>query len=85
MTDSIISPVIKEIYKGCESERAFGTMKEIARYHRIQASRGFREAAKASSDLLKAAGLKTRILSYPAELKNVCFTQRMFRDRKSVV
>lgn len=80
MTDSIISPVIKEIYKGCESERAFGTMKEIARYHRIQASRGFREAAKASCDLLKAAGLKTRILSYPAELKNVCFTQRMFRE-----
>lgn len=80
VADGKIFPIINEIYKGCESERVFQTMKEIARYHRIQASEGYREAAKAVYEILKTAGLKTRILSYPADLKNVCFTQRIFRE-----
>lgn len=80
MADSKIFPMINEIYKACEGERAFQAMKKIARYHRIQASKGYREAAKASSAFLKAAGLKTRILSYPADLENVCFTQCIFRE-----
>lgn len=80
MTDSKIFSITNKIYNCCQSERAFRMVKEIAQYHRIQASRGYREAAKASCRLLRDAGLEARILSYPADLKKVCFTQRMFRE-----
>ncbi len=80
MTDSKILRITNRIYDHCEGKRAFFAMKEIARYHRIQASEGYREAAEASCGLLRAAGLKARILNYPADLKSVCFTQRIFRE-----
>ena len=80
MADNKIFPIINEIYGQCQEERAFRIMKEVARHHRIQASEGYREAARASWELLKAGGLSARILSYPADLQNVCFTQRIFRE-----
>lgn len=64
----------------CNGDRTYKIMKQIARYHRIQASEGYREAAEKASAILKHRNVGNVIKKYPADLKTTCFTQKMFRE-----
>lgn len=47
--------------------RALDTVADIIRHHRIQASPGFRDAARALVPRLEQAGLQVQIMSFPAD------------------
>jgi len=67
------------------SREASGTMAkehvaQISRYHRIQASPGFREAANWCKRTLRSYGLDARLLEYPADGKTTYWTQLMYKE-----
>lgn len=72
--------VVDTIYDSCDGDRTHKIMKQIARYHRIQASEGYRQAALTTNNILNQLGVKSEVKSYPADLKTKCFTQTMFRE-----
>jgi hypothetical protein len=53
---------------------------EIARYHRIQASPGYREAAAWCDAAFGAAGLEHRVISFPYDGKETYWTSRSFEE-----
>ncbi len=63
MFTSLWTTIRKEI----SGAAAANAIAEIARYHRIQASPGFRRAAEWVHEQLARAGLQTRILPFPAD------------------
>lgn len=70
-----------DIFKAnIDANRAFSYVQEIAKYHRIQASRGYRAAAKASKKILETRNVKTQIISYPANFNTYYFTQKQFKE-----
>lgn len=80
MENTKIFDVVSKIYDACDGNKTHKTMKQIARFHRIQASEGYRQAAILTSSILSQNGVTNEIKSYPADLKNSCFTQSMFRE-----
>jgi len=56
------------------------TVAEIARFHRIQASPGFRRAAEWIFEHLNQAGLQTQVLSYPAETSTRFWSLPSFQE-----
>ena len=60
------------IWGAVSGEAALQNVIDLSRFHRIQASPGYRRAAQWLHRALLAAGLEAEILSYPAEEK-VCF------------
>lgn len=75
-----IFDVVDTLYKFCDGNRTYRMMKQISRYHRIQASEGYRQAAVKVSEILEQRKVKNEIKKYPADLKTACFTQKMFRE-----
>ena len=55
---------------------------EISRYHRIQASPDYRQAAEMVCETLLAWGLETEILSYPANESNQYWGMRKVRTAR---
>lgn len=55
-------------------------VREISKYHRIQASEGYRKAAEKAAELLSRNGIHTRIHRYPSDGKTYCFTQKLFKE-----
>ncbi len=55
-------------------------VEQICRYHRIQASPGFRQAAQWCQQTLQEYGLPAKILEYPADPKTTYWTQAMFKE-----
>lgn len=53
---------------------------EIARFHRIQASPGFRAAAHTVADALRGFGLDARVISYPADGETTFWSMRTFLE-----
>lgn len=80
MTNTKIFDVVNKIYSACNGDKTHKVMKQIAGFHRIQASKGYRQAADAVSNILSQQGVLHEIKSYPADLKTYCFTQKMFRE-----
>lgn len=72
--------IIDTLNSSCDGERIHKIMKQISRYHRIQASEGYRQAAATASEILRQRNVENRIKSYPADLKTSCFTQKLFRE-----
>jgi hypothetical protein len=68
---------IREEFSG---QAAKGYVIDIARYHRIQASPGFRQAAHYCLERLHEAGVKAEILSFPADEKTQYWSARMFQE-----
>lgn len=60
--------------------KAMSFTKEISSFHRIQASQGYRDAAKSAAELLLKNGIPTSIRSYPADGKAHYFTQKSFKE-----
>lgn len=70
-----------EIINGvCSGSEAMSFVKEISIFHRIQASKGYRDAAECASRLLRLNGLEVSIDRYPADGKTLCFTQKLFKE-----
>ncbi len=61
-------------------EAAKGYVADLTRYHRIQASPGFREAAKYCEERLKGFGIRAELLSFPADTRTAYWSQRMFQE-----
>lgn len=72
--------VVDRLNTACDGERIHKIMKQVARYHRIQASEGYRQAAVLSNEILRQRNVESEIKRYPADLKTFCFTQKMFRE-----
>jgi aminopeptidase YwaD len=53
---------------------------EITRFHRIQASPGFRAAAQYVADALREASLDARVISYPADGETTFWSMRTFLE-----
>ena len=80
MGQTKIFDVVDKIYHSCDGDHTHKVMKQIARFHRIQASEGYRQAAVVTSNILCQQGIKNEMRSYPADLKTKCFTQTLFRE-----
>ncbi|MGQ9477448.1 MAG: DUF4910 domain-containing protein [Candidatus Bipolaricaulia bacterium] len=59
--------VIELIKRELSGERALDLVAGLTRYHRIQASPGFRAAAEFAVERLEEAGLEVELLSFPAD------------------
>jgi len=59
--------ILKAIQEEFSGEEAKSFVGEIIRFHRIQASPGFREAANLCLNILKESKVKAEILSFPAD------------------
>ena len=68
---------IREEFSG---QAATGYVIDIARYHRMQASPGFRRAAHYCLERLREAGVEAEILSFPADEKTKYWSARMFQE-----
>jgi len=75
---------IKELmdrFQGSVSgQRAWQTVVDLTRYHRIQASPGYRAAAQYMLERLQAAGVDARIHSYAADGKTVFWTSSLSEE-----
>lgn len=76
MFDALMTTLRKEI-SGAAAKNCVG---EIIRFHRIQASPGFRAAAHYVAETLREAGLEARILSYPTDGETTFWSMRTFHE-----
>ncbi len=68
---------IREEFSG---QAATGYVIDIARYHRMQASPGFRRAAHYCLERLREASVQTEIISFPADDTTQYWSARMFQE-----
>lgn len=68
---------IREEFSG---QAAKGYVIDIARYHRMQASPGFRQAAYYCLERLREAGIQAEVLSFPADEKTKYWSNQMFQE-----
>jgi len=64
----------------CSGAAAYQSIADISRHHRIQASPGFRQAAKYIYRQLTEAGVQAQILSYPANVETTFWGARSFQE-----
>lgn len=76
MFESLLQ-TIGQAYSGDQAKRHVAA---ISQYHRIQASPGYREAARYVRAQLHAAGLSTELLSFPADKHTSFWTMRSFQE-----
>jgi len=76
----MLKQIMDEISREISGTMAKRHVEQISRYHRIQASPGFREAANWCKEALKSYGLDGRLLEYPADGKTRYWTQQMFKE-----
>lgn len=76
----MLKSIIELIRKEFSGERALDLVAAITRYHRIQASPGFREAAEFVLSELKKSGIKGELLSFPADYQTKYWSLQMFPE-----
>jgi len=76
----MLKQLVDEISREISGTMAKQHVAQISRYHRIQASPGFREAANWCKATLRSYGLDARLLEYPADGKTTYWTQLMFKE-----
>ncbi|MBU2598083.1 MAG: DUF4910 domain-containing protein [Actinobacteria bacterium] len=72
--------VLRCIDEEFSGDRAKQFVSKIMSYHRIQASPGFREAAKYCHKVLSKSNIKAEILSFPADGKSRYWSLDMFEE-----
>ncbi len=72
--------VLRCIDEEFSGDRAKQFVGKIMSYHRIQATPGFREAAKYCQKVLFKFGLKSEILTYPADCKSKYWSLNSFEE-----
>ncbi len=80
MFDTILGP-LRHALSGAAAKRLTA---DISRYHRIQASPDFRQAAEMVYETLLAWGLDAQLLSYPANESVQFWGRRMFQEWNGV-
>ncbi|MFQ6117610.1 MAG: DUF4910 domain-containing protein, partial [Candidatus Bipolaricaulia bacterium] len=76
----MLSKIIEPLRAELSGERALDLVSAITRYHRIQASPGFRAAAEFARERLESFGLKAELLSFPAEYGTRYWSLNMFPE-----
>lgn len=76
MLKGIMNPISRETSGAIAKHH----VEEICRYHRIQASPGFRQAAEWCQQTFQEYGLPAKILEYPADEKTTYWAQTMFKE-----
>ncbi|MBN1137356.1 MAG: DUF4910 domain-containing protein [Anaerolineae bacterium] len=72
--------LLEQIWQTCSGEAAWQTVADLSRYHRIQASPGYRQAAHLVQQQLGQAGLSAEILSYPADDQTIFWAYPSFQE-----
>jgi len=72
--------LLERIWQSYSGEAAWQTVVDLSRYHRIQASPGFRQAAQWLQQRLNREGLATEILSYPADENTQFWAMQSFQE-----
>lgn len=70
----------REIAPRVSGQRAWNRVAEIAGFHRIQGSPGYRAAARHVASELEQSGLVAEVLSYPADSNASYWTARLFGE-----
>jgi len=70
----------KAIAKEYSGIRAKDYVAEIIRYHRIQASPGFRASAERCRDILEGFGVPVKVISFPANEATSYWSRPMFQE-----
>jgi aminopeptidase YwaD len=70
----------RALQEECSGKAAYQAVADISRYHRIQASPGFRQAAEYVRERLTEAGVQAEILSYPANTNTAFWGARSFQE-----
>ena len=68
-----------QLFGGCSEELLTETVHALSAFHRIQATDGYRLAAKEAARRLACVGLPADIRTYPADFQTTYLTQGMFR------
>lgn len=63
---TVLRPLLDQIAAELSGQTCMDHVQTITRYHRIQASPGYRAAAKECKQILSHSGLSTRVTTYPA-------------------
>jgi len=69
--------LMQETFSG---EAAKGYVADLSRYHRVQASPGYRAAAEHVLKQLRGWGLEVELLSFPANYETTCWSLAMFQE-----
>jgi aminopeptidase-like protein len=72
--------ILECINKEFSGDRAKQFVSKIMNYHRIQATPGFREAAKYCKKVLSEFGLSSEVLTYPADWKSKYWSLDSFEE-----
>jgi hypothetical protein len=76
----MLTELVNTISQAVSGQRAHEDVAAIIRHHRIQASPGYREAARYVLSRLEAAGLDARIETYPATYLAKFWTSSSFQE-----
>ncbi|MCB0205297.1 MAG: DUF4910 domain-containing protein [Anaerolineae bacterium] len=76
----MFEPTLNAIRLAYSGERAKRHIANISQHHRIQASPGYRAAARYVQAQLDSAGLFTELLSYPADHQTTFWTMESFQE-----
>jgi aminopeptidase YwaD len=70
----------RTLQEECSGTAAYQAIADISRYHRIQASPGYRQAARHVYERLLEVGLQVEILDYPADADTTFWCARSFQE-----
>jgi len=72
--------MLERVWQAYSGEAAWQTVADLSRYHRIQASPGYRRAAQWLRQRLIRDGLEAEILSYPADERTRFWAMQSFQE-----
>jgi hypothetical protein len=75
-----ISSLVSTVRTEYSGSAAKGYVAQISRFHRIQASPGFRQAAEWCREELQRAGVQAELLSFPADEATSWWSARSFQE-----
>lgn len=76
----MFQPAFDLICAECSGQAALGLVYDISRYHRIQASPGFRQAARYVFETLQAWGLRAELLTFDANAQTAHWGEMMWQE-----
>jgi hypothetical protein len=76
----VFKRLLEEVSGELSGTLAFRRVAELSRFHRVQASPGYRAAAQWAVAEFQAAGVRAELLTYPADDRARYWSCRMFRE-----
>ncbi len=72
--------IVREVTREVSGSMSFGFVQDISRFHRIQASPGFRQAAEYAFNVARECGVLASIEKYPADFQATYWGMRSFNE-----